>query len=139
VADHASFARRFGCDRILGAADASRETRDVERLVEGQEPTWHAPDLLVIPVPGHTRGSLALLYKRKFLFTGDHLWASANGERLQASRGVCWYSWDSQVRSMERLLEFEFEWVLPGHGRRLRASPPVMRQKLQELLTRMKR
>lgn len=139
VADHAAYARRFGSERILGRDDVSRETREVERLIESKEPTWIAPDLLVIPVPGHTRGSLALLYRQEFLFTGDHLWASEDGVHLQASRGVCWYSWDSQIQSMERLLEFDFQWVLPGHGQRLRASPPVMREKLHQLLARMKR
>jgi glyoxylase-like metal-dependent hydrolase (beta-lactamase superfamily II)/ferredoxin len=138
VADHAKYAHRFDCERLLGSADAGRGMRDVERLIEGEEPTWLAPDLQVIPVPGHTRGSLALLYRGEFLFTGDHLWASEDGELLQASRSVCWYSWESQITSMERLLEFEFQWVLPGHGYRLHAPAPLMRQKLGELLTRMK-
>jgi len=29
-------------------------------------------DLLVIPTPGHTRGHVVFLYRKKFLFTGDH-------------------------------------------------------------------
>jgi glyoxylase-like metal-dependent hydrolase (beta-lactamase superfamily II)/ferredoxin len=139
VADHAKYARRFECQRILGSADVGPETRAIERLIEGDEPVALASDLLVIPVPGHTRGSLALLYQGKFLFTGDHLWGSDDGERLEASRNVCWYSWTKQTRSMERLLDFDFEWVLPGHGRRLQGSPQVMRQRLGELLTRMRR
>jgi glyoxylase-like metal-dependent hydrolase (beta-lactamase superfamily II) len=88
----------------------------------------------VIPVPGHTRGSVALLYRDRFLFTGDHLWYEEDQGRLHASRGVCWYSWTEQARSMERLLDLDFEWVLPGHGRRYRAaSAAAMRDEVARL------
>jgi glyoxylase-like metal-dependent hydrolase (beta-lactamase superfamily II)/ferredoxin len=139
VADHAIFARRFGCTRVLHAADVGPGTRDVERLIDGEEPVALAPDLLVIPVPGHTRGSVALLYRARFLFTGDHLWGSEDGEHLEASREVCWYSWAEQIRSMQKLLAYDFEWVLPGHGPRFRAEPRTMRRKVEELLARMRR
>jgi len=139
VADHALFARRFACRRVLHVADTGGDTRDVEQLWDGQQPLSLADDLLLIPVPGHTRGSAALLYRDKYLFTGDHLWGSDDGSRLQASRSVCWYSWPQQVASLERLLDFSFEWVLPGHGRRFQAeSPAQMRRALQELLHRVR-
>jgi glyoxylase-like metal-dependent hydrolase (beta-lactamase superfamily II) len=51
---------------------------------------------------------------------------------------VCWYSWAEQIRSMQKLLAYDFEWVLPGHGPRFRAEPPTMRRKLEELITRMR-
>jgi glyoxylase-like metal-dependent hydrolase (beta-lactamase superfamily II) len=139
VADHARYARRFGCERILHAADVGAATRDVERCIEGADPVSLAPDLLAIPVPGHTRGSLALLYRDRFLFTGDHLWGSGDGNGLDASSEVCWYSWSVQTRSMERLLAFDFEWVLPGHGPRFHAPAARMRQALENLVRRMKR
>jgi glyoxylase-like metal-dependent hydrolase (beta-lactamase superfamily II)/ferredoxin len=139
VADHATFARRFGCTRVMHAADVGTGTREVEQRIEGDEPVPLAPDLLVIPVPGHTRGSVALLFKERLLFTGDHLWGSADGEHLQASRDVCWYSWAEQTRSMQKLLAFDFEWILPGHGPRFHAEPATMRRKLEELVIRMKR
>jgi glyoxylase-like metal-dependent hydrolase (beta-lactamase superfamily II)/ferredoxin len=139
VADHAKFARRFGCKRVIHADDLGHGMRDVERRIERQEPTLLAPDLQVIPVPGHTRGSMALLYKKRFLFTGDHLWGREDGSALSASRSVCWHSWGEQTRSMERLLDFDFEWVLPGHGVPFRAPRAQMRQKLEELIARMKR
>jgi glyoxylase-like metal-dependent hydrolase (beta-lactamase superfamily II)/ferredoxin len=139
VADHARYARRFGCERILHAADVGAATRDVERCVEGADPVRLAPDLLAIPVPGHTRGSLALLYDGRFLFTGDHLCGSDDGSGLDASADVCWYSWSEQTRSMERLLAFDFEWVLPGHGRRFHAPAARMREALEKLVKRLKR
>jgi glyoxylase-like metal-dependent hydrolase (beta-lactamase superfamily II)/ferredoxin len=139
VADHEAFARRFGCERIMHGADIGHETRAVERKLEGSLPIALAPDLLAIPVPGHTRGSIALLYKGEVLFTGDHLWGREGTARLAASRGVCWYSWAEQTRSMERLVEYEFSWVLPGHGAPLHAgSTAAMREELARLVDEMK-
>jgi glyoxylase-like metal-dependent hydrolase (beta-lactamase superfamily II)/ferredoxin len=138
VADHARWQRRFACERVMHEGDVTTATRDVERRIAGDEPVRLADDLLVIPVPGHTRGSAALLYRDTFLFTGDHLMASEDGTRLVASRGVCWYSWPDQVRSLQRLLDYRFEWVLPGHGGRFRAaSPAAMRAELERLLERV--
>lgn len=52
---------------------------------------------------------------------------------------MCWYSWEEQTRSMERLLAYDFEWVLPGHGRRFRAaSAGTIRAALVRLLERMR-
>jgi len=138
VADHARYASRFRCGRVLHARDVGSETREVERRIEGDDPVRLADDLLAIPTPGHTRGSMVLLYRGTFLFTGDHLWGSEDGERLDAGRGVCWYSWAEQTRSMEKLLAFDFEWVLPGHGPRFHAPAAKMRAELEGLVGRMK-
>lgn len=118
VADHDKWARRFGCQRILHADDAGR--LPIERPLCGRDPVALADDLLVIPVPGHTRGSAALLHG-EFLFTGDHLWWDEDEARLDMGRGVCWYSWPEQLASLDRLAAFRFRWVLPGHGRRFAA------------------
>jgi glyoxylase-like metal-dependent hydrolase (beta-lactamase superfamily II) len=56
------------------------------------------------------------LYRRKYLFTGDHLAWSPNRKTLTAFRSVAWYSWAEQIRSVKKLLAYDFEWVLPGHG-----------------------
>jgi glyoxylase-like metal-dependent hydrolase (beta-lactamase superfamily II)/ferredoxin len=138
VADHAQYARRFRCERFMHTRDTCHDTRDVERRIEGDEPVKLAPDLLAVPVPGHTRGSIALLYREEFLFTGDHLWGSEDGGGLEAGRDVCWYSWAHQTRSMEKLLAFDFEWVLPGHGPRFHAPARRMRAELEKLVARMK-
>ncbi len=132
VADHAKLARRFGCTRVIHEADLSAETKDVELVLRGDAPTRLADDLLAIPVPGHTRGSTALLYRDVGLFTGDHLFATEDGARLYAAREVCWFSWTSQVRSLEKLLAYEFRSVFPGHeGRMLRSTPAAMRAELE--------
>ncbi|HET9035289.1 MAG TPA: MBL fold metallo-hydrolase [Myxococcaceae bacterium] len=138
VADHAVFARRFGCERVMHAADVGG--LPIERRVTGTEPVALDDELTVIPVPGHTRGSIALLYRERFLFTGDHLWWDEDDHRLDMGQGVCWHSWPEQLRSLERLREFEFQWVLPGHGQRFRAeSPAAMRAAVDEVVRRLVR
>jgi glyoxylase-like metal-dependent hydrolase (beta-lactamase superfamily II)/ferredoxin len=139
VADHATYARRFGCTRVMHADDIGASTRTIERRIEGRDCVALAPDLLVVPVPGHTPGSIALLYRNEFLFAGDHVWRAEDSAELEASRSVCWYSWSEQTRSMERLTSLEFEWVLPGHGARMYAPKGEMRRKLEALIGRMKR
>ncbi len=131
VADHAKLHERFSAPRVI---HSSEDHWGVERPIQGTEPVALADDLLAIPVPGHTRGSMCLLYRNKFLFTGDHLWADEQG-RLGMGRSVCWYSWKEQVRSLEKLLAYDFEWVLPGHMRRYHSKS--MKQDIEELLLRM--
>jgi glyoxylase-like metal-dependent hydrolase (beta-lactamase superfamily II)/ferredoxin len=139
VADHARFAEIFRCERVMHKDDLSGATRDVEVQLTGREATSLGDGFEAIPVPGHTRGSVAFLYQRTFLFTGDHLWWSPNVNGLHASPRVCWWDWEHQVESMERLLDYEFEWVLPGHGWRYQApSPAVMKTELQRLIQRMR-
>jgi glyoxylase-like metal-dependent hydrolase (beta-lactamase superfamily II) len=138
VADHALYASRFRCTRVLHARDLGSDTRDVERRLEGAGPVPLAADLIAIPTPGHTRGSMVLLYRGTYLFTGDHLWGADDGEGLAAGRSVCWYSWAEQTRSMEKLLAHDFEWVLPGHGPRFHAPAARTRAALEKLIAQMK-
>ena len=135
VADHERLRAALGCERVMHEGDVRAATAGVERVVRGTEPVALARGLTLVPVPGHTRGSTALLADDTFLFTGDHLWGSEDGTRLEASRSVCWHSWSEQRRSLRRLLDFRFSWVLPGHGFRHRAaSPAAMRAALERLL-----
>jgi glyoxylase-like metal-dependent hydrolase (beta-lactamase superfamily II) len=120
VADHARWAEALGCARVLHAREVSAGTRGVEVKLEGDDPVPLGAGLVAIPVPGHTAGSTALLADDRVLFTGDHLWGDAGG-RLAASRAVCWWSWERQAASMERLGRHRFEAVFPGHGRPWRA------------------
>ena len=148
VADHAKFHDRFGCDRIIHRDDdeiGAEVVLDGDRLL--------APGLEVIHVPGHTRGSCALLVDDKYLFTGDHLWgwreepaSPATGgarraehptTRLEMGRNVSWYSWTEQKRSLRKLLDFRFEWVLPGHGRSLHLPADRMRAEVESLAARL--
>jgi glyoxylase-like metal-dependent hydrolase (beta-lactamase superfamily II)/ferredoxin len=137
VADHAAFARHFGCERVMHADDGA-DALGVERVVRGEGEVRLDRDLRIVPVPGHTRGHMVLLYRDKFLFTGDHLAWSPARETLTAFRTACWYSWTEQTRSMPRLLDYSFEWVLPGHGRIHHDTASGMRSHLLRCIEWMK-
>jgi len=138
VADHAKFAERFGCERVLHKDDVRSGTAAVELKVTGNDPVALDEDLVMIPTPGHTRGHAVFLYRDKYLFTGDHLaWSGTRGH-LYAFRSACWYSWPEQIRSMERLLDFRFEWVLPGHGHPIALTADAMHDSLERCIAWMK-
>ena len=139
MADHARFRRHFGCERIIHRREVHPAIAGIERPLEGDEPQWIAPELLAIPTPGHTRGHMVLLCRERFLFTGDHLWWSSKRGQLAASRAYCWYSWKEQTESMKRLLDYRFEWVLPGHGRRHHARAAEMHDSLARCVAWMPR
>ena len=131
VADHEKFHQHFGCDRILHQDDITAETQSVELQLSGADPIELASDLLIIPVPGHSKGHTVLLYNNQFLFTGDHLAWSDALQQLYAFRRYCWYSWPTLVQSMKKLTNYSFEWVLPGHGRRYHADLVTMAQQMK--------
>jgi glyoxylase-like metal-dependent hydrolase (beta-lactamase superfamily II) len=134
VADHQKFHDHFGCDRILHVDEITSSTRTIERPISGHDPVQIAPDLLIIPVPGHTKGHTVLLFDERFLFTGDHLAWSSRLNHLVAFRDACWYSWSELKISMQKLMDYSFEWVLPGHGRRYNAERDVMKRELQQCI-----
>jgi glyoxylase-like metal-dependent hydrolase (beta-lactamase superfamily II)/ferredoxin len=138
VADHQKFHDHFGCDRILHKDEINRGTQSVETQLTGIEDWTLADDLQVIPVPGHTKGHTVLLYKNTFLFTGDHLAWDESRQQLIGFRNACWYSWTEQIQSMQRLADYSFEWVLPGHGRRHHAGRQEMQRQMQQCVQWMK-
>ncbi|PYS91750.1 MAG: MBL fold metallo-hydrolase [Acidobacteria bacterium] len=137
IAEHARFAKRFNCSRIMHADDNAAR-HGVEQIIKGNAPIKLDNELTIIPTPGHTRGHIVLHYRDKFLFTGDHLAWSPERETLTAFRSVCWYSWPEQIHSMQRLLDYRFEWVLPGHGRIHHAPAAEMHTHLQRCVAWMK-
>jgi len=139
VADHQRFHQHFGCDRILHKDEINHSTQAVEIQLSGVEPFQLDADLLIIPVPGHTKGHTVLLYNNTVLFTGDHLAWSAELKQLYAFRGACWYSWAELTQSMKRLADYSFEWVLPGHGRRYHSDRQTMAEQMQKCVTWMEK
>jgi glyoxylase-like metal-dependent hydrolase (beta-lactamase superfamily II) len=136
VADHERFAERFGLKRVIHRRDG----RSMEVLLEGEDAVEVAPRVTAIPVPGHTAGHVCYRVQgaeESFLFTGDHLAWDDEAGRLEAWPDVCWFDWGEQTRSMRRLLDFEFDWVLPGHGRRVHLPREQRRPQLERLIAWM--
>lgn len=136
VADAELYARHFGARRVIHAGDLAAQP-DAERVVEGLEPVALAPGLLAIPTPGHTRGHMVLLADETYLFTGDHLAWDREAGKLEAFRNACWFDWAELVASMGRLRGRRFEWVLPGHGDRVRLEAGEMARALDTLLAEL--
>ena len=133
VADAARYAAHFGAQRIIHARDRSAQP-DADIIVEGDDPVAFG-DVTVIPTPGHTRGH-CVLHHGSYLFAGDHLAWDRAAQRLSAHRDVCWYDWRTQLRSVAKLTAYDFTWLLPGHGQRIRLDAEAMRSALHALVAR---
>ncbi|MBC7714522.1 MAG: MBL fold metallo-hydrolase [Rhizobacter sp.] len=116
VADHKKFREHFKCRRVIHKDDLSPDTADCEIVLEGSQPTILKSNLITIPTPGHSLGHMCLLYLDRYLFTGDHLFYNREEDKIYASKSFNWYSWDEQLKSNTRLLDYHFEWIFPGHG-----------------------
>ncbi len=132
VADAARFASHFKATRIIHEEDAEAMP-DAEWIVRGYEPVAATPHVQLIPVPGHTAGSMALLYDGRYLFSGDHLWWDRETGTLGTPEQLVWNR-PRLLGSLTRLLTYRFEWVLPGHGDRKRLPAAEMNTHLQRLV-----
>jgi glyoxylase-like metal-dependent hydrolase (beta-lactamase superfamily II) len=137
VADADRYAKHFGARRFIHRLELASQP-EAEVVLEGFEPLDLVPGFLAIPTPGHTRGHCVLLFRNRFLFTGDHLDWDRDGQTLDASPDYCWHSWPQQTESMARLTDYSFEWVLPGHGQRVHLAADEMRRHLLSLVATMR-
>jgi len=137
VADAQHWAERYGA-RVWIHRDDLQAAPFATDVLSGTDVADVAPGVTVIPVPGHTRGSVVYLVDDRWLFTGDSLAWSYRREDLVAFRGACWYSWSELTTSLGRLAELAtFEWVLPGHGPRVHLDPADATRRLEALVARM--
>lgn len=134
VAEVDKYAAHFGAKRIIHRADLEAAP-DAEWIIEEVESSQVLPQFQIIPVPGHTAGSMALLYNNTYLFTGDHLWWDSKQQMLRAPSQLVWRK-RVLLDSMQKLLDYRFEWVLAGHGDRVRLSADAMQSQLQALIER---
>lgn len=137
VADAHAYAKHFGARVSIHKADR-KAAPFADNILDGRAPIALGTDLIAIPVPGHTKGSVAYLYRNRCLFTGDSLAWSFEHDDLTAWRDFCWYSWAEQTASLARLLDFSFAWVLAGHGGSKGLTPGAMHTRLAALVERMK-
>lgn len=120
VADADRWAEHFGAERVWiheWEADAAPYATD---HFTGLDTTTVADGVDAVPIPGHTRGSVAFVVDDEYLLSGDSLyWRRSNrpGVHVQAT----WYSLEEQSRSLRRLAtSHRFRWVFAGHGDRNR-------------------
>lgn len=139
VADADRYAQRFDADVWIHEGDREAAPFATD-ICAGRESFELAPEVLVIPTPGHTRGHVMVLLDGTVLFSGDSLvWDHARDD-LWAEEAVCWHSWPEQLASLELLVGHHVEQVIPSHG----AVSPVMpsaqfHRRLRDLLDRLRR
>ncbi|MDH4246127.1 MAG: MBL fold metallo-hydrolase, partial [Nitrospira sp.] len=134
VADADKYASHFGAEQIIHQADREAAP-SAEHVIHGEEMVRIGSEFQIIPVPGHTAGSMVLLYKDRFLFTGDHLWWDPHAKRLDAPTRLVWKKW-TLIESLRKLLDYRFEWVLAGHGDRVCLPSADMQRYLLALVER---
>ena len=86
------------------------------KLKDGDRLRVGSIDLLLIHTPGHTAGSSCLYLdgEAKIMFTGDTVFRGAAG-RTDLPTG----SEEELKESLSKLLEFDVDFGLPGHGRHI--------------------
>ena len=136
VADAGKYAGHFGA-RVWIHHDDRHAAPYATDIMEGESARTIVPGLLAIPVPGHTRGSVVYLLDDRVLFTGDSLAWSMKDKDLVAFRDACWYSWNALGASLAKLVDYRFDWVLPGHGWPVNGPAGEMNARLRALVTRM--
>ena len=132
VADASRYAKHFGSTRIIHRADMEAQP-DAEWVVEGWSALEVSSEFRILPVPGHTSGSLVLIYKNRYLFSGDHMAWDRNSEHLRLATRYVW-SEEALQRSTRALFGYQFEWVLPVHGDRIHLPEARMRRELETLI-----
>ena len=137
VADSDKFAAHFKAQRIIHKKALSAQP-DSEIVIEGNADKKFLENFTIITTPGHTEGHMVLLYKNKYLFSGDHLYWSRRTQKLDAHERHCWYSFEEMTKSMEKLIDYEFEWVLAGHGDRGKLSKDQIKSQLKALVSKMR-
>jgi glyoxylase-like metal-dependent hydrolase (beta-lactamase superfamily II)/ferredoxin len=137
VADADKYARQFGARVWIHREDRSAAPYATDLLDDRSAPSITA-GVRAIPLPGHTRGSVAYLLEDRVLFSGDSLAWSPRERDVIAFRDACWYSWTELTESIGKLAAYRFEWLLPGHGWLAHLPAEEMSARLLALVTRMR-
>lgn len=133
IAHHQKWKTRFpNLKRIMHRADLTADTIGVCEVVLQGGGVWSPVESLkIIHTPGHTAGSLCVLYQTIgeyggdcVLFTGDHIAYSGSRKALDGFKRYNHGNMDVQAESINMLGEDEypFTWILPAHGRMARFS-----------------
>jgi glyoxylase-like metal-dependent hydrolase (beta-lactamase superfamily II) len=141
VGDHEKWAGHFAAPRIMHVAEIRPDIADIEVQLRGTGP-WDLEGstvdrsqldggVQIIHVPGHTKGSICLWHApTKVMFSGDHLGYSESYGGVSIFPRYNRGGVGEQLASVEKLLEYDFLHVLPGHGRRFSMKDATERLKM---------
>ncbi len=117
IADADRYAERFGARVWIHVDDADAAPYATD-IIDGVEPVDAIDDVIMFPVPGHTRGSVLFHVDGHLLFSGDSLAWNPERRTLMAFRRACWFSWPAQIDSLRRFSEsgLGFDRLFTGHG-----------------------
>ena len=116
VADAHKYAKYFSAKRIIHKYELHAQ-KEAEIVLEGER-NEEIDQAKIIFTPGHTQGHIVMLWKDRYLFSGDHIAWLQKVNRIGSFNDYCWYSWEDQIRSVEKLAALKnVEWVFPGHGK----------------------
>lgn len=133
IGDTRRYAEHFGAD--VWIHEAERDAAPfANRLISDDDLASPDPAIEVIPVPGHTRGSVMFQVAQETLFTGDTLAWDAHTGRLRGYRRYCWFDWDRQIASIASLRGRGFTRIFAGHGGSVELSPEDMDRHIDRLL-----
>lgn len=138
IGDAQRYAEHFGAQSWIHEddLDAAPWATDVLR---GAADTTIEDELVAVPIPGHTRGSVAFVLEEDVLFSGDSLFWSRRRGDLGIHVKQTWYSLPAQLDSLEHLnATHRFAWVVAGHGDRHRTDADDMAVRLAALVTRLR-
>lgn len=137
VADAHRYADRYGARVWIHTDDADAAPFATD-LIHGLDQTEITPGVVGFPVPGHTKGSVMYLVDGHLLFSGDSLAWSPRDQRLYAFERACWYSWEEQMRSLQRFADSDhrFDRLFCGHGWSHDADRAHFNSSLHDLVAR---
>ncbi len=140
VADHSHWAKEFNCERIINKKDGA-SAAEAERKIEKEQLVSIGNNLILISTPGHTPGSMiaVLGQSKQIVFSGDHLWWNREKELIIASKKYCWWNWSEQIKSMEKLIDLDVSWLLPGHGAAHHFEPGEWKHSLNKAINNAKK
>jgi glyoxylase-like metal-dependent hydrolase (beta-lactamase superfamily II) len=113
VADAEMFREKFGARLIIHESERYAVNNPDVTFRE----THKLDDAIIIHTPGHSPGSSSLYYPNaRVIFTGDHITADRG---KPVAEDFSWtYNYGLQIKSARKLLDYDFDFILAGHGGR---------------------